>query len=236
MKKRILLFTIIFCATTAYAQENINVSMSFVYTEGVPICTFMKDPYETEATLVSPDFFNTPMSPQWRVGQYFVLDTRLPKQYNYFLVKVQSPYNDNLQYTACIATTDDIHCCMPSFTFMRNFKLLKKTYRDIERFGWYSRDSIIVNTMDIYREARRLQSLGQRREANKLYELAAQCGNVLAAQQLAENYRNGVGCFRSPQKAYYWYQIASAFGDLYSTRMLEDNRCRKKTVVVGVWR
>ena len=208
MKKIIFAFFIL-AYMSSYAQDSVTMYMELPRGSRGPV-TFMKDEYETEPTSIPDEFFDTPMAANYCSnvvpGQY-ILVLKFPKQYNFFVFKVEDPWSGKA-IIGCFSTT-------------------KNSSFQLKSFDYVERDSI-ENSMELYRKARKLQSEGKNRKANKLYKQSAFIGNVLAMQHLAENYRNGVGCLRNTKKAYYWYEQASFLGDEYSASMIRGNSYRQK--------
>ena len=209
MKKIALILTILlgFLTIHSIAQETVTMYMELPIGPGRTV-TFMKDPMETEPTSVPDDFFDTPMEPTYRLeGAQYVLVLEFPKEYNFFVFKVENQYS-NKAIVGCFSTQKDSSFRLKSFDYVEGEE----------------------NSMEIYREALRLEFDGKKRKANKLYEQAAQIGNVLAMMRLADHYKDGVGCIRNTKKAYYWYEQASYFGDYYSYSMIQGDSYRKKSV------
>lgn len=212
MKKITLLLSVILGMITinSIAQETVTLYMELPIGPGRTV-TFLKDPLETEPTSVPDDFFNKPMEPNYTkegtLYQY-VLVLDFPKEYNFFVFRVDNQYSDKA-IIGCFSTQKDSSFSLKSFDYVES--------------------GTVENSMDIYREALRLESEGKYRKANKLYEQAAQIGNVLAMMRLADHYKDGVGCIRNTKKAYYWYEQASFFGDYYSYSMIQGDSYRKKS-------
>lgn len=211
MKRLLLILLLLLCVAVANAQDSVTMYMELPYGPGKTV-TFMKDPLETEPTSLPDSFFNTPMEPNYvsTDNEYqYILILKFPKEYNYFVFKIESKYSSK-GLIGCFSTSKNSSFSLKSLDFI-------------------PQDSV-ENTMNIFRQARALQREGKNRKANKLYEQAALGGNVLAMYQLAENYRNGVGCIRNSEKAYHWYQLASFFGDEYSESMITGDGYKEKSV------
>lgn len=173
--------------------------------------TFLKDPLETEPTSLPDDFFNQPIGPNYQVDYAeYALVLRFPKEYNFFVFRIDCGYSSYKQKVliGCFSTQKNSSFRLKSFDYI---------------------DSV-ENSMDTYKEALRLEFAGKKRQAHKLYKLAAEGGNVLAMMRLAEDYRNGTGCLRNTSKAYYWYEQASYFGDEYSASMIRGDSYKHKSV------
>lgn len=210
MKKATLLLISILglMAINSTAQETVTMYMELPIGPGRTV-TFMKDPLETELTSVPDDFFNVPMEPNYRKeGVQYVLVLDFPKEYNFFVFRVDNAYSDKA-IVGCFSTQKDSSFCLKSFDYVDS--------------------GTVENSMEIYREALELEFNGKNRKANKLYQKAAEIGNVLAMMRLADHYKDGVGCVRNVKKAYYWYEQASYFGDYYSYSMIQGDSYRKKS-------
>ena len=210
MKKiALILMALLGLATIqSIAQETVTMYMELPIGPGHTV-TFMKDSLETKPTKVPDDFFNNPMEATYRLDNaQYVLALEFPKEYNFFVFKVENRYG-NKAIIGCFSTQKDSSFSLKSFDYVEAGEE--------------------ENSMEMYREACRLEFNGQYRKANKLYEQAAQIGNVLAMMRLADHYKDGVGCVRSPKKAYYWYEQASFFGDYYSYSMIQGDSYRKKS-------
>lgn len=208
----ILLLSCIAYYSAVLAQDSVTMYMELPYGPGKTV-TFLKDPLETEPTSLPDSFFNTPMEPNYVSSDdeyQYILILKLPKERNYFVFKIESKYS-NKALIGCFSTSKN-----SAFT--------------LKSLDYIPQDSV-ENTMETYRQARALEKEGKNRKANKLYEQAALGGNVLAMYQLAENYRNGVGCIRNSEKARYWYEQAAYFGEEYAEYLIRSGEYKQKECI-----
>ena len=213
MKKLLttLAITLSFFSITpnTFAQDSVTLYIELPVGPGRTI-TFMKDSFETYPTNISDDFFNTPMRSNYRVSDFeYALVIRLPKENNYFVFRVDNGYGTKA-IIGCFCTGKDASFRLKSFDYVEEPE---------------------ENSMEIFRKAKELEFQHKYRKANKLYQKAAEIGNVLAMTKLADNYRDGKGCIRNPRKAYHWYEQASFFGDKYSAAMIARDGYKHKVIV-----
>ena len=197
---------------SAIAQDSVTMYMELPIGPGRTV-TFMKDELETEPTTIPDVFFNTPIVPNYvseNDDYQYILILKFPKADNIIVFKVNHPYSEKA-IIGCFSTSKN-----------SSFKL--------KSFDYVPMDSV-ENSMEMYRTACRLQNKGENRKANKLYQQAAECGNVLAMMRLAKNYRNGIGCLRSSEKARYWYEQAAYFGEEYAEYLIRSGEYKQKECI-----
>lgn len=209
---RLFLFACLLLTFMATAAQD-SVTMYMILPIGPHhTVTFLKDPLETNPTSLPDSFFNTPIQPNHKVDfAEYALVLRFPKEYNYFIFRVDYGYS----------TFDRPKALIGCLCIEKNSSFRLKSFDYIDS---------VENSIEIYREAENLERSGKKRKAHKLYKQAAEGGNVLAMMRLAENYRNGTGCLRNTSKAYYWYEQASYFGDEYSASMIRGDSYKHKSV------
>lgn len=190
------------------SQDSVTVYIELPYGPHRTV-TFLKDKYETKPTSLPDDFFNTPMGANYKFDDsyQYILELKFPKEDNIIVFKVDNGYSTKTM-VGCLSLSKDSAFRLKSFDYVE---------RNSEE-----------NSMVVYREAKKLEELGDIKMANKLYYKAANTGNVLAWKRLAENYRNGNGCMRSTKKAYNYYMQAAYMGDRDAYYMIISGGYKRK--------
>ncbi len=205
------IFLLEIMAASCLSQDSVTMFMELPWGSGNRI-EFFKDKQETKTTSIPDEFFNTPMSANYkydddsRFYNRYILKLKFPKEDNIIVFKISNGYSKNL--VGCFSLSKDSSFRLKSFDYVE---------RNSEE-----------NSMTVYREAKKLEELGDIKMANKLYYKATNTGNVLAWKKLADNYRNGRGCMRSTRKAYYYYSQAADFGDKDSYYMIMSGCYKRK--------
>lgn len=177
-----------------FAQDNDSVCIQITVDGAAHTLKFIKDPEYTSQTSLPDSFFNTPVDAElgyiaagWNYKVVYKI--KVPQESNILVYKLEFT-KPSQTIIGCVGTTCDSDLKVKA----------------------YENTTGTINSMEMYRYALNLQQNGNVKEANKMLQKSAQCGNVLSMYQLWQNYRTGTGCAKNKKKAEYWFWASHNFG------------------------